>query len=748
MNDFLNLSRGMTIGVSTSALALLMSATNVQAAEGEAGVIDEIIVTAQKRNESVQDVPVSVSAFAEEQLTRVHATQLQDYAAYMPGINISNGGSPGQTSITLRGIAPVGPGSVVGTYIDETPLGASNNYARATTFALDLMPYDIERVEVLRGPQGTLYGAGSMGGLLKYVLKEPSTEALEFRAGIEGNDVSGADDLGWGARAGVNVPLGDSVAVRASYFQQNTPGYIDNVYTGREDVNELEQSGGRLSMLWRISDTASLKLNGLWQQLDSDNNGTMAMSLVGTDPFRGSATFGDLGTSIPYEEPFSKDVDYYSATLNWNLGWADFVSATSYSKTHTSQTQDASITYGSLFPLLSVLFELPGAPFDEGLSKFNITLDHEKWTQEFRLASSGEGAIQWRVGAFYTEEESENKQVVDATDVNGVPIEGFLPYFAFAQLPSEYKEFAVFGDVTFKINDSFDVITGLRWASNDQKFRQISSGAILVTANQPGASDEDVFTYAVSPRWHLTDDTMLYARVATGYRPGGPNTIVPGMPPAVDADELTNYELGMKSIFMDGRALLNAAVFYIDWKDIQQSRTFGGVTGLDNAGDAESQGVEVESLFSVTEALQLGFNFAYTDASLKASPPDLPNALGVQLPGVPEWSGAITANYSFTAFGNYEANIGGGWRYVDERYSQAVTIEDNLAYALPAYDVLDLNADVQFDSVTVRLFVKNLTDERAFTGGGVTTDGLNQPVRLDLAVLQPRTVGLSVDFQF
>jgi outer membrane receptor protein involved in Fe transport len=748
MSDFLNLSRGMTIGVSTSAFALLMSATNVGAAEGDAGVIDEIIVTAQKRSESVQDVPVSVSAFAEEQLTRVHATQLQDYAAYMPGINISNGGSPGQTSITLRGIAPVGPGSVVGTYVDETPLGASNNYARATGFALDLMPYDIERVEVLRGPQGTLYGAGSMGGLLKYVLKEPSTDALEFRAGVEGSDVSGADDLGWGARAGVNVPLSDSVAVRASYFQQNTPGYIDNVYTGQEGVNDLEQSGGRASLLWKINDNASLKINGLWQRLDSDNNGSMALGLVGTDPFRGTDSFGDLGTSIPNEEPFSKDVDYYSATLNWNLGWGDFTSATSYSETHTSQTQDASITFGAFFPIYSVLLELPGAPFDEGLAKFNITLDHEKWTQEFRLASSGEGAIQWRLGAFYTEEESSNKQIVDATDFNHVLIPGFLPYFAFVQLPSEYKELAVFGDVTFKINDSFDVITGLRFARNDQKFRQISAGAVVATANQPGESDEDVFTYAVSPRWHLSEDTMLYARVATGYRPGGPNTVVTDMPPSVDADELTNYELGFKSIFMDGRALLNAAVFYIDWEDIQQARSFGGVSGLDNAGDAESQGIELESLFSVTDGLQLGFNLSYTDATLKSSPPDLPNALGVQLPGVPEWSGAVTANYAFTAFGGHEANVGGGWRYVDARWSQVVMTEDNLAYELPAYDVLDLNADVQFNSMTVRLFVKNLTDERAFTGGGVTTDGANQPVRLDVAVLQPRTVGVSVDFQF
>jgi outer membrane receptor protein involved in Fe transport len=206
--------------------------------------------------------------------------------------------------------------------------------------------------------------------------------------------------------------------------------------------------------------------------------------------------------------------------------------------------------------------------------------------------------------------------------------------------------------------------------------------------------------------------------------------------------------LGLKSIFADGRALVNAAVFYIDWQDIQQARSFAGVSGLGNAGDAESQGIELETLFSVTNGLQLGFNLSYTDSTLTSSPPDLPNALDTQLPGVPEWSGAVTANYAFTAFGGHEANVGGGWRYVDERYSEVVTLSDNHAYALPAYDVLDLNADVQFDSVTLRLFVKNLTDERAFTGGGVTTDGLNQPIRLDLAVLQPRTVGVSIDFQF
>lgn len=739
MNNSSKVSCGAAILGTSGALALL-GTTDVFAADDN--VIAEIVVSAQKRTESLQEVPASVSVLGEQQLVRLHATQLADYATYMPGINIGSGGTPGQTTITLRGIAPVGPGSVVGTYIDDTPLGASNNFARATFFALDMMPYDLERIEVLRGPQGTLYGAGSMGGLLKYVMRDPSTDALEFRAGLEGFDIAGADDAGWGARAGANVPLSPTVAVRASYFAQSTPGYIDNVATGEQDENELEQSGGRASLLWKASDTVELTLGGLWQRLDSDNNASMALELTSIDPPRGRRNLGDLQTSHPISQQFSKDVDYYFATLNWNLGRAEFVSASSYSETRTRQQQDASITYGSLFPLLT------GGLVPEGLSRFNIRLDLEKWTQEFRLASSSDDRIQWRVGAFYTEEDSDNLQLVDAMDVQRQPIEVFLPYLALAALPTQYREFAAFGDVTYKFSESFDVIAGLRWAANEQKFHQISGGVLLPTEDMPGESDEDVFTYALSPRWHLNADTMLYMRIASGYRPGGPNIVLPGVPPQVEADELTNYELGLKSVFAAGRARINAAVFYIDWQDIQQLQGFGGVSALDNAGDTESRGIEFESLFSVTHGLQLGLNFAYTDAVLKSSPPELDNKFDVQLPEVPQWSGAITADYSFTAFGGRDAHVGAGWRYVDERQSEVVTFTDNLSYRLPAYDVLDLNADVQFDAVSVRVFVKNVMDERAFTGGGTTVDGLNFPIRLDLIVLQPRTVGLSIDTKF
>ena len=737
--------RGLAAAGSAGAVALLISTV---AGAADNSVIAEVVVTAQKRVENVQDVPTSVSVFGDEKIAQLHANQLSDYAAYIPGLNVSGIGTPGQATITLRGIAAVGPGAVVGTYVDDTPLGSSGNYARATEFGLDLMPYDVERVEVLRGPQGTLYGAGTMGGLLKYVMKDPDPSGVEFRAGVEGSSIDGAGDLGWGARAGLNVPLGDAVALRASFYNQETPGFIDNVQTGEKDENDYRQYGGRASLLWQISDSLSLKLGGMWQRLESDNNGSVAFDVTNIDPAKGLAlqSVGDLKSRHALAQPFDKDVDYYSATLNWSLGWGSFTSATSYSQTDTIQTQDATEVYGVFF----------GAD----ASPFRLTLGLDKWTQEFRLASNSDDRVEWLLGAFYTEEDSTNEQEVFAY-ANGQPVFAD-PVFIFAKLPTNYKELAGFGDLTFKFTDSFDVTAGLRWAKNKQDFRQISGGALpgLPTTETPNQhSEESVWTYAVSPRWHISDDTMAYLRVASGYRPGGPNVVILAVPvpPTVDADKLTNYEVGLKSEFLDRRALLNLSAFYVDWKDIQQVQGFGGVSGLTNAGDATTKGAELESRFLVSNDFQVGFNLAYTDSSLDDGPstrqnpldPDLPwNVAGEQLPGVPKWSGAITADYSFTFPGGHPAHVGGGWRYVDERWTAVVETPENRSYLMPSYDAVDLNADVSFDRLTVRLFVKNLTDERGYTGGGLSVNLLDQPLQEELGVLQPRTYGLSLDFTF
>ncbi len=231
---------------------------------------DEIVVTAQKREERLQDVPISISVVGGAQMQQSGGSQLTDYAAYVPGFQVDNAGSPGRSTLSLRGVAPIGPSATVGMYLDDAPIGSSGIYNRAQTFSLDLMPYDIAQLEVLRGPQGTLYGASSIGGLLKYVTVQPDLNSLSVRAGGEIFTIAHGSDMGWAANAMVNVPLvSDKLAVSASYSRRETPGYIDNIFTGEKDVNDAVQQGGRVALLWKPDSNLTIKLSGLWQSVGS-----------------------------------------------------------------------------------------------------------------------------------------------------------------------------------------------------------------------------------------------------------------------------------------------------------------------------------------------------------------------------------------------------------------------------------------------------------------------------------------------
>lgn len=721
----------------TAAPAQESQAVDTRVAAAPAGpdavTLDTIFVTAHKRTEDMRDVPASISVISDAQLEDFHATQLTDIAAYVPGFQVDSGGTPGQTVLTLRGISPVSPGATVGTYLDDTPLGSSSFYARSVEFALDLLPYDVEQIEVLRGPQGTFYGANTIGGLLKYVTRSPDLQNFEIRAGADVFDVADAGDFGWGQRVGVNVPLvDDRLALRASFAHQHTPGYIDNAATGERDQNEFSQQGGRVALLWQAGEDVSLELSGMWQSVDADGNATAVFDWPSLRPV------GDGRSDVNrVAQPFDKDVAYYAATLDWALGWADFVSATSYSDTTTRQVQDGSETFGILFPLFG---------FPEGLARFQLDLELEKWTQEFRLTSASGGRVEWLVGAFYTREDSENQQLVTAQFLDGAPIPGANP-FAFAALPTLYKEYALFGNLTYKFSDRFDLSLGARWARNDQSFAQITGGFILPAITVPGESTESVWTYSLSPRFHLSEDAMLYARVASGYRPGGPNVVITGLePPQVDSDSLVNYELGIKSEFLDRRVLIDAAVFYMNWDDIQITVAEGGVSYLDNAGTAKSRGVELTTLFKPAAGLQIGFNAAYTDATLTEDAPSVSGVDGDRLPSVPEWSASLTVDYSFPLRGDWAGRIGGGLRYVDDRLSALQSDPD--AVVARAYSALDLNADISNDHWTFRLFVKNATDKRADLGNFLLTDGFGDPVHVTATPLQPRTVGVAVDVRF
>lgn len=698
--------------------------------------VEEIIVTAQKRSERIQDVPSSVSVVGKDLLENLHVTQLVDVGAYVPGLQIASGGTPGQTTIIIRGVAPMGPGATVGTYIDDTPVGGSSGYARNTSFALDLLPYDVQRIEVLRGPQGTLYGASTMGGLLKYVLTPPNESAFQARIGADGFAIDGSGDAGWGARAMINAPLvQDKLGLLVSYARTETPGYVDNAQTGQRDQNSVDQESARVSLSWRPSDKVSLTLGALHQKTTADGIGQVALTPTRPTP---QPVAGEMKGNSYLGELFDKRIDYLSATLNWNLGWADFISATSYTDTSTGQETDVTRTYGHLYPLF-------GSP--AGLSEFFIDLDLQKVTQEFRLASVSGGEVEWLIGAFYTDEESANHQLLTAQAFSGAPIPGLDPLFI-GSIPSEYREYAAFGGVTVHLTDRFEIAAGLRYARNEQSFRQSSSGSLVRTTDTPGTSSENVTTYSVSSSFRFTDEVMLYGRVASGYQPGGPNVVLPNVPPTYDSSSLTNYELGLKSELWRRRAALNVSVFQIEWSDIQIGATnTQGFSFFSNGGTARSRGVETEGSIRVTDGVTLSATAAYTDATLTANAPSVGGLDGDRLANIPRWSGSLQADYTHALSGDWQAHAGVGLRLVEERLSSVN--HSRFSFRLPSYNAVDLFGDISNQRWTIRLFAKNITNERAYLGYAVLNDGATgQATQLLGAVLQPRTVGIAMDVAF
>ncbi|WP_137914777.1 TonB-dependent receptor [Rudaea sp. 3F27F6] len=718
-----------------SVLALLSSCAFAaepadKPAESEANALAPIIVTAQKRSENVQVVPISISVLGSERLEQMHATQLADYANYMPGLQVISSGTPGAGTVAMRGISPLGANSTVSTYIDETPLGSSSFYAHASGNILDLLPYDVESFQAFRGPQGTLWGAGALGGVIQYTTRKPDLDETSLRAGMDMFGVDGAGNVGVTARAQINLPLvPGQLALSASAARQDTPGYIDNVRRGGNDQNGYSQTAGRVALRWKASDDLDIALSAIKQKVDADNDSNVALDPVTLRPL-----YGKWRNDNYVAESNRRDLDYLSATVNWDAGFADFVSATSYSRTSFSSVVDGSKSYGMLFGLF-------GQP--PGVVPFQADLRLYKTTQEFRLTSKPDDRFEWLVGTFYTNETSRNYQVAGALNTDLVPVAGLDPLFV-AQLPSSYKEYALFGNVTWKFGEKFDIAAGLRWARNEQEFRQVSTSLVLPSTDRLGSSAENVRTWSIGPRWRIGADTMLYARVATGYQPGGPNVVLPGIPPTVAADTLTNYEAGVKTDLFDHRLTLDAAVYNIDWRKIQVTATQAGFSYTVNGGKANSRGFEGSAVYSPVAGLRLGFAAAYTDATLSENVPSIGGLDGDRLPYAPKWSGSATADYTFALNGSWTARIGGGVRYVGERVTTVT--HSPLALPLGAYEAVDLNADIANDRWTVRLFVKNLTNKGAYLSATPLTSALTGAiVDVRATPLQPRVIGVGFD---
>jgi outer membrane receptor protein involved in Fe transport len=723
------------LALAASGAAQAQDAADAPAAQdNQQSTLGTIIVTAEKRSEDIQNVPISISVIDESTLENLHATQLSDYAGYLPGFTVVSAGAPGQASLGVRGITPLSAGSTVATYIDETPLGTSSNYGGGSNNVLDLLPYDFQSLELLRGPQGTLYGAVALGGVLRYVTRPPDLNESWWRFGADTFSTEGGSDLGFGGRFGFNTPLvPGKLALSASIARQDSPGYIDNVRTGKKDQDAYTQQAAHASLLWQADENLSVRLQAILSKNDADSGAS-----TGLDPITLKPTHGDLENDNYIPEPYKKDTDYYNATVNWDLGFADFVSSTSYAETTQHNTLDASLVYGIVFPL----FGLP----DPGISAVRYDLKLYKTTQEFRLASHDDGPVEWLLGAFYTNENSTQNQAASAQFLDYSSIPGLDPLAVIA-LPSTYKEYALFGDLTYKFNATFDVTGGVRFAHNKQTFQEHTSGALTGVVDLVGDSAEDVTTWSFSPRMHLSADQMLYLRIATGYQPGGPNIALPGVPLSVDASTLTNYEVGWKALFDDNRVMLDAAVFDIEWDKIQVTAQASGVGYLANGGTARSRGLEFSSMYAPMPGLRLGFNGAWTDAVLTEAIPSLGGLDGDRLPAIPKWAMSATADWSFPAWSGWDGRVGGGLRYVGDSFSGVEHATST--YPQDSYTVLDLNADVSNERWTIRMYIKNLTDKRVYTSlSSLPNAATGEVEKVNGVPLQPRTIGISFDAKF
>ncbi len=689
--------------------------------------INEVIVTAQKRSERLQDVPVPVTAISGETLMQTHQLRLMDYFSSMPGLSVMLD-DYGQPEISMRGLT-TGPftNPTVGIMIDGVPYGASTSQGFGGQVP-DFDPSDLARIEELRGPQGTLYGAASLGGLLNYVTVDPSTDGVSGRLSSGITSVRNGAELGYELRGAVNLPLSDSAAVRVSAFGRQDPGYIDNPVLNDEGINEGSVRGGHLAFLWKKSDALAVKLSAMLQRTELDGASNIVSGL------------GDLEQNFVRGAGVTDiHMQAYSATVTAKLGPMDLTSVTGYGENR----QSISLDYTNLLGALSL------SRFGASGTTIHYDVVTQKFTQELRLSGLIGERFEWLLGGFYNHEDNASYNgdinVVDSNTGVALNTWGHLYY------PGGLNEYAAFANLTLRMTDRFDVQFGARQSTLRLTRGQTVTGVyapVFLRTPSPAIlddieADNDSFTYLVTPRFKVSADLMVYARLASGFRPGGINLVASDVVPRVyDPDTTTNYEVGIKGSLLDRRFTYDASVYYIDWKDIQLL-LLDPATGYSyraNESRAKSQGVELSVETRPLRGLSIVGWISWNEAELSEPFPatsTLRGRVGDRLPFAPRFSGNLAVDQDFPLSGGAIGFVGASVSYFGDRLGQfrGVTVRQDL----PAYTRTDLRAGVRYNSWSYNVFANNLLDKRGLLEGGLGT--FNPAV---YRYIQPRTIGFSV----
>lgn len=738
--------------------------------------LDQVTVTATKRETKLSDTPLPISVVTAEDLDKMGAAGFEDYFASVPNLSMIDVG-PGQKRYSLRGVQ--GPGEAqVGLYYDEIPVtGPRGESLDSGSQQPDIKLWDVDRVEVLRGPQGTLYGSGSMGGTIRIISKQPRFNKTEFAlSGLLSSTEGGG--LNYETRAMANIPLvDDTLAVRVTGYHVDNDGFIDNSRLGTNKINGEETSGGRASLRWKIDDASMLSATMYYQ----------AMKTGGAYEFNRAITTSDsdLKSDRFIPQPFDDRAKLYNITYNRDFGAADLVLSLSRYDRTTADTRDvtpsvdneiavemgesAACTVRTLQFCSDDYIGEVSSPDGVVPIALGMRGGVDSTSFEARLVSKAEGPFRWTTGLFYQNRDSLFRNAFEVRDAADPGATSALLFSR--ENKRNTKMEAVFAELEYDLTPRLTAIGGLRWSKYDIREKQWTLWSDFPPFGPPITSpvfrggldsNESTLTPKLSLSYKLSDDAKIYALYSEGFRAGGPNPPAANQEiPAFKSDSSKNYELGLKTVWLDGSAMVNVSLFHIDWKDIQTKvyDLTGSFDFITNFGEAAINGFELETIYHLPGT---GFTFngqvSLTDTELVGAQPEtimidvggVPTAVAVSdpgkegdpLPNVPKWSAFLSVEY--------ERELGRNWdmyAYLDWQYTGGAGTtfsKESVNYARRrAYHVMDARLGLSKGGLELGFFVKNLLND--ITDQGVNVAEGDVPFTI---TTRPRTIGVEATWRF
>lgn len=760
----------MWIGGSFAAVASAQTAMGPSAPSEQ---LEEVVVTAQKRESTVQATPISMTALSGQSLADAGITDIASIVQSVPGVSMRTSG-PGQTELEMRGMTSSGGNSsTVGLYLDDIPMTAPAA-AQNGKVVIDPNLYDLSRVEVLRGPQGTLYGAGSMGGTVKLVPTAPNPAGFDTSEEVILGHTNYGDSLNHSENAMVNFPLWDAAAIRIVASQETLSGWIDRkvvaypffplpvdsttrgdvatapLAANHRDVNDEKMQSVRASVLWNATDRFTIQPFFMYQKISQDG-----LSLIDSNP-------GNRASYQPYDtqEPFSDRIYIGSLNLKYHFNFADLSSTTSWWSRKELWSQDSAES-------IATVVQTPIYPEQGGVGQTNpasLETDMSRQvSEEMRLTSSDQGSLKWIVGLFYQRFVS-SWDLAILTPFTAIP--GTIPNAYTQHEPTRIQQNSVFGEVSYTFLDAWTATLGARrFYYSDTVHGDVSgwlspTGDNTVTSFSTGEKDQGV-TPKVSISYHPNKDALFYATFAEGFRPGGGNILVPtsgalgasclenlqaigldSAPLGFKSDKVLSYELGQKYRDRDGRVTVNSAGYFESWEHIQQNIPLAcGYPFTGNAGKAHIYGAEIELNALLAPGLIFSANGSFSHARYTQNA--VPSAtIDERVQAVPD----VTFSTSLT----YRRPISDSLHVlarIDNNYIGSRIDTTAQANYLSPYDLTNIRGGVEGQSWSATIFVNNVTDKLARLSNSPEV-AINMTTYNRTSIQQPLTIGLDMSYRF